>query len=131
MATVTLAPVAARAAGTFSSAAKAIPAGQYDSITVSLTNASGGDFTNDTGFVQGDEIDGVIEISTDGVNWQEFVRATFLGGNPSPRTHGYSVSVLEVTIVANTVYRGTMVVKPGVQGAKITCGAQGTATLAQ
>lgn len=123
MATVTIAPIAARSAtggvnGTnvYKTGSRSVPAGTYKEILFLLTfNAEA------TDFVPGDVLFGAVELSTDGgVNFSPLCEAEWHGGTNKGR--GYGVAVDNLTVPANSFYRASARVVPGIPGGTITFG---------
>lgn len=124
MAVATVAPIAARAAGVYKTGQRNVPAATYQEIVFKLIFN-----TEATDFQAGDVIHGAVEISTDGgTTWGQLCEAKWFGATSSGR--GYAVAVDNLTVPANSFYRASATVTPGVPGGTVTFGVTADATLA-
>lgn len=132
MATVAIAPIAARAGnggtnhdGVYKTASRPVPAGHYDSIIVFLT------FNNEASdFLAGDVVHIGIDLSFDGgQTWGDTLETDCVEGQPSPHNGLYYISWADITIPPNALYRGSARVMPGDGAAgSVTFGASATLT---
>lgn len=127
----TVAAIAARAAGSYQTNVRALPAGTYQEIIFRLTFDAG---LADTEFQTGDVIFGKVETNLGGAGWDWLLEAEWHGGHepqPDPTRGtpgGYSVTANNVVVPAGSNIRATARVVPGTAGGTVTFGVTATAT---